>query len=91
MQITSALVVFAVIWFLTLFCVLPLRMKSQGDMGQVEPGTPASAPADPQMGRKFRITTIVAFLIWVPVCLAIVYGWLSVDTINLYDWANPSD
>lgn len=90
MQITSALVVFAVLWFLTLFCVLPYRMRSQGDEGAVVPGTPASAPSDPQMGRKFRITTLIAFALWVPICLAIIYGYLSVDTINLYDRFGPT-
>jgi len=90
MQLTSALVVFAVLWFLTLFIVLPLRNKSQGEAGEVEPGTHASAPADPQMGRKFRLTTIIAFCLWVPICIAIHFGWVTVEMINLYDWANPS-
>ncbi len=89
MAITSILVVFAVIWFLVLFCVLPLRMKSQGDDGEIVPGTPASAPANPQMRRKFWITTLIAVSIWAPVCLAISYGWLTVDTINLYERFGP--
>ena len=44
MPITSALVLFAVIWFLTLFIVLPLRLQTQGDVGEIEPGTHAGSP-----------------------------------------------
>ena len=57
MALTSAFVVYAVLWFLVLFLVLPYRMKSQGDAGEVVPGTPASAPANPMMKRKFKIMT----------------------------------
>lgn len=89
MAITSAMVVFAVLWFLVLFCILPLRMQSQGEAGKIVPGTPQSAPANPKMRRKFALTTVIAFALWVPICLAIVYGWLSVDTINLYDRFGP--
>ena len=89
MALTSALVVYAVLWFLVLFCVLPLRMESQGDAGDVVPGTPSSAPANPAMKRKFLITTIIAFCLWVPTCLGIIYGWISSDTINLYRYFGP--
>ncbi|MEM9432587.1 MAG: DUF1467 family protein [Pseudomonadota bacterium] len=89
MAITSALVVYAVLWFLTLFCVLPIRMRSQSDTGRIEPGTPASAPSDPQMRRKFLITSLIAFALWVPLVLAIVFGVINVDTINLYDRIGP--
>ncbi|MGB0798861.1 MAG: DUF1467 family protein, partial [Planktomarina sp.] len=41
MGITSALVLFAVIWFLTLLIVLPLRLQTQGDLGKVVHGTHA--------------------------------------------------
>lgn len=89
MQITSALVVYAVLWFLVLFCVLPIRFKSQGEAGEIVPGTPASAPADANMKRKFLITSVIALVLWVLVCLGIIYGVLTVERFNLYDWANP--
>lgn len=89
MAVTSALVVFAVIWFLVLFVVLQLRKESQGEAGEVEPGTPASAPSNPQMKRRFVITTVIALCLWVPVCLGIIYGWLTVENFNLYDRFGP--
>ena len=60
MPITSALVLFAVIWFLTLFIVLPLRLQTQGDVGEIEPGTHAGSPENPQMKKRFMVTTVVA-------------------------------
>ncbi|NCV49796.1 MAG: DUF1467 family protein, partial [Rhodobacterales bacterium] len=47
MGITSALVLFAVIWFLVFLVVIPIRLETQGDVGEVEPGTHAGAPAKP--------------------------------------------
>jgi predicted secreted protein len=49
MGITSALVLLAVVWFMVFFVVLPLRLTTQGEAGDVVPGTHKSAPADPQL------------------------------------------
>ncbi|EPX81516.1 DUF1467 family protein [Litoreibacter arenae] len=89
MALTSAIVVFAVTWFLVLFCVLPFGTPSQGEMGEVSPGTPSSAPANARMKRKFLITTLIAFVIWVPLCLGIIYGYINADTMNLYKRFGP--
>lgn len=89
MAITSAIVVFAVTWFLVLFCVLPYKTLSQSEVGDVAPGTPKSAPANPRMKRKFMITTLITVVIWVPLCLAIIYGYISADTMDLYKRFGP--
>ena len=44
MGITSALVLFAVIWSMTFLIILPIRVKTQGDLGDIVPGTHAGAP-----------------------------------------------
>lgn len=85
MQITSALVLLAVIWFMTLFIVLPIRMRTQGDEGRVTMGTPAGAPARINMRRKVKITSIVAFVVWVPLCTVILSGWITVDDFDLFN------
>ena len=58
MGITSALVLFAVIWFLVFLVVIPIRLETQGDVGEVEPGTHAGAPANPNLKKKAWITTV---------------------------------
>lgn len=35
----SGLVLFAVIWFMTFLIVLPIRVQTQGDVGEIVPGT----------------------------------------------------
>ena len=69
MAITSALVLYAVIWFMVLFITLPLRLKTQGDVGEITPGTQAGAPAELNLKRKFRIVTAIAFVLWD-------FGWM---------------
>jgi predicted secreted protein len=55
----SAIVLYLVIWFMVLFIVLPIRLETQGDKGEVEPGTPESAPANLDMWKKARLITWV--------------------------------
>ena len=64
MSVTSGIVLFAVCWFLVLFMVLPLFVKSQEEAGEVEPGTPAGAPDQPLMRKKLIWTTVAATVIW---------------------------
>jgi predicted secreted protein len=84
MTITSVIVLFAVIWFLTLFVVLPIGMRTQGEAGDVTPGTPSSAPAEPRMRRKFALVTVIAVLIWAPLCAFIVWGGVSVRDLDVW-------
>ena len=81
----SALVLFAIVWFMVFFVVLPLRMVSQGEAGDVVPGTHQSAPADAQIGRKAKITTLWAIGIWAVIAGVI---WSEVITVRDIDWFN---
>lgn len=60
MSIMSAIALYGIIWFMTLFLVLPFRPRSQADAGEIVPGTPAGAPQDVQMWRKAKLVTIIA-------------------------------
>ena len=55
MGVTSAMVVFAIVWFLVLFCVLPQRILTQKETGKILEGTPSSAPADLDIKKKFLL------------------------------------
>jgi len=80
----SGLVLLAVVWFMTLFVVLPLRLKTQGDTGNVVPGTPSSAPDELQIKRKFLITSIVAMPIWGVLVALILSGKITVESFDLF-------
>lgn len=82
MAITSALVLFAVIWFMVLFVVLPQKLRTQGEDGKIEPGTHAGAPANLNMRRKIWVTTGISAVLWVVIFSVIVSGIVTVDDIS---------
>lgn len=88
MTITAALVLFAVIWFLTLLIVLPVRIKTQGDLGDIVPGTHAGAPEVHHMKKKMWITTGISVVLWAIIAGIILSGVISVRD---FDWLNQLD
>ncbi len=71
MSIALGLALYFLIWWTLLFAMLPLaRGKTQGETGEVVPGTPASAPSRPRMGRVVLLNSIVAAIVFVIVAWA---------------------
>lgn len=89
MTITAAFVVYAVLWFLTLFVALPIGLRTQDEAGEVVPGTPASAPAEPQMGRIFRRVTLIALVLWAIVCATILWSDISIRDLDIWGRMDP--
>ena len=79
----SGIVVFLMVWWTTLFTVLPWGNR-KSDVPQV--GNVASAPDKPRLLRKFVITTLVTAIIWL-----IIYGLIEANVINFYDMAAEMD
>jgi len=69
--ITSTIVLLSVYWFIILFIILPINITTQNDERNVIEGTAPSSPVNPNLKRKFFITTIVSIILWIPTCLAI--------------------
>ncbi|SNS50144.1 DUF1467 family protein [Tropicimonas sediminicola] len=89
MAITSALVLLAVIWFMVFFIVLPLRLQTQHEAGDVAPGTPRSAPTNPNLKRKARIVTAITLPLWAITCAIILTGTITVDDFDLFHRFGP--
>lgn len=85
MGITSALVLFAVIWFMTFLIVIPIRLETQGDLGNVVPGTHAGSPENHHLKKKAWITTGISAVLWVIIAGIIISGVISIEDI---DWFN---
>jgi predicted secreted protein len=64
MSTTTAIAVFFLIWWVTLFAVLPWGVHSQREGGEVVPGTDPGAPLLPKVGRKLVWTTLVACVVF---------------------------
>jgi predicted secreted protein len=89
MAISSAIVLYCVIWALLFYMINPLWQTSQAEDGDVTPGTPASAPVDPMIRKKAIVTTVIATVLFVLTYSTIEFGWLTIDDISFLKL--PSD
>ncbi len=80
----SALVLYAIVWFMLFLIILPIRVQTQGDLKDVVPGTHAGAPEKHHLKKKALWCTGLSFLIWGAFVAIILSGVISVD--NLEDW-----
>jgi predicted secreted protein len=64
MRFGTGLAVYFVIWWIVLFAILPIRIRTQAEGGHVVPGTEASAPERPRLLLKAGLTTIVAGVVF---------------------------
>ena len=82
MSITSAMVLYCVIWAILFYMINPLWQTSQSEDGKVTPGTPASAPIDPMIRKKVIITTVIATALFALAMLTLEYGWITLDDVS---------
>lgn len=90
MSITSAIVLFAVIWFMTFLIVIPIRLQTQGDLDKVVPGTQAGAPENHHLKKKAWITTAISAVIWVILFTIIVTGAITVRDLDFFGRMGPA-
>lgn len=77
MSLALGIALYLMIWWMTLFAVLPIGVRTQGEAGDVVEGTPASAPIAPRLFRVVVINTIVATAAFAVVWAALEYDWLG--------------
>lgn len=61
---------YAVIWFLVLFCLLPVGLGSERD-------PESGAPLQPMLKKKMLWSTAIAAVVWAVFYAAIGFGWLE--------------
>ena len=92
MSVVSAIVLFAVIWFLVLFVVLPIRLETQGDVGERVEGTHAGAPASAfSMKHKLKLATYWAVPIFAIIAAVVIWGDISVRDIDMFNRMDRSE
>lgn len=80
MSLGSAFAIYFVVWWVTLFAVLPFGVRTQAEAGDVVPGAPASAPEKTHLVRIIVRNTILASLVFAVIYWMIVYsGWSIMD------------
>lgn len=83
MSIVTGIVTFIIVWWTSLFLVLPFGVKGQWEEGKVKDGSEPGAPVKPLILRKFMITTGIAVVMWGVVYLIIVTNALQMLS---FDW-----
>lgn len=81
MDFAFGVVIYFVVWWISLFFVLPFWVKPQIEENNVIPGTATSAPVTPMMLKKFLVTTLLSATIFITFYLLGSYGLLSLDSI----------
>ena len=69
---------------------IPIRLKTQGDLGEVVPGTHAGAPAIHQLKRKAWITTGLSALLWLIIGGVIVSGLITIRDLDVLNRMSPA-
>ncbi len=91
MAVASGIVLFLVIWFMTFFVLLPIRIETQGESGEVVPGTHPSSPQQHHLKKKAWITTGIAAVIWAVVAYVIISGAVTVRDIDMFNRMAPAE
>lgn len=82
MTIFNGLVAFACIYMLTLFCVLPIGVRTAHEAGEeMLPGQATSAPVNPRIGFKMLLTFGLSCLIFGIYWVVGYYNLIDVDAL----------
>ena len=82
MGITGSIIIYVMIWWIIFFSVLPIGIQSNKEdfkekIGGADPG----APINPEIGKKFLITTFITTIIF-----AVIYYLVKFDLLNLREF-----
>ena len=69
LTLTGSIGLYFVVWWIVLFAILPVRIRSQAEAGEVVAGTEPGAPANPALFEKAIWTTIAADLVFCLIAL----------------------
>ena len=69
--------IYGIVWFLTIFMVLPFGVVSQSEAGEVVPGSEGGAPSQPRIGRKLFITTLISSVLYAGIYYLLTSGALA--------------
>ncbi len=83
MTLVFGIAIFFVVWWISLFAVLPFGVRTQGEAGETVAGTPSSAPAKFPILRIFAINTAVSIVVF---CL--IWAAIEFDIFGISEFAN---
>ena len=74
MTLFSGILVYLLIWWVVIFCVLPLNIQT---VNKPKDGSMPGAPVNAGIKRKLILTTVIACAVWVVIYLIIRFSGIS--------------
>ena len=75
----AAIAIFIMIWWVIFFMILPLWSRSHAETGiEVTKGGDPGAPVVTHLKKKLIYNTIIAFVVWVILMLALIFHWFKI-------------
>jgi predicted secreted protein len=85
MTLAFALAIYFIIWWIVLFAMLPIGVRTSEEAGEkVSPGTAESAPHLPNLLPKMVATTVVSSIIFAALYAIIVHHVITLDDIPFF-------
>ncbi len=81
MTLVFAVAIYFIIWWIVLFAMLPIGVRTQDEEGEVSPGTTESAPRYPNLLPKMVATTLVSTIVFAGVYAIVVHHVIDTDEI----------
>ena len=82
MGITGSIIIYVIIWWIIFFSVLPVGIQSNKDKFQEKiEGVDPGAPKNPEIAKKFLITTIITSIIFI-----VIYYLVESNLLNLREY-----
>ena len=79
MGITGSIIVYVMIWWIIFFSVLPVGIQSNKELFKEKiEGMDPGAPKEPNIVKKFLITTLISTIIF-----SVIYYLVNIDLLNL--------
>ena len=85
MTLVFAAALYFIIWWIVLFAMLPIGVRTAEEAGQkASPGTAESAPHMPNLLPKMLATTVVASIVFAALYAVIVHRVFTLDDIPFF-------
>jgi len=69
--------VYFVLWWVTIFLVLPFGVQGQHETGEVVPGSESGAPVRPLLLKKLLANTLLAAAVWLIIDIVYIHFFLN--------------
>ena len=85
MKWTSILAIYALLWVMSAFLMLPFGIKTHDEAGIAKvPGQADSAPANFRPGRVVMRATVLAAVLCAIYVANYAFGWIEAEDINMF-------